>query len=357
MALKIDLNLARTRLSHAVELAKAGEISPEWIAQVEQVWDFSAKTYVSALGTTLLAKSTEPQIDPDSIKEQPGNPRSYSMRSLCHSVLVPDSYLHEFSIRTTGREPLNNQPFFRYLHLEEVERVRSRNDFAKYRGLVRQIDTLSQDETTMALASFVFVGIEKKRIEDALAEVSPARSASQLLANLETLLADGVGGPWIIQSLGSVLMENIYPAVKTRKLNDPSRDFPGDVQGLDESGNTIASLEARNKTVTESDVRSFVSKCAGNSIRRSIILQAGPQTERLNSRELFDWASSNYSISLHLIFGIDSAILQLFAWSPLNPETLIQKINSQFADRLREIEAPPKVRKNWTMLCASHHDT
>jgi hypothetical protein len=38
---------------------------------------------------------------------------------LCHSVLVPLSAELGFSLGVTGREPLNNQPYFRMTRLDD----------------------------------------------------------------------------------------------------------------------------------------------------------------------------------------------------------------------------------------------
>lgn len=355
MAIQISLTTAGRILALAVKNAIDGEVSADWVARTERVWSFTAKTYVSALGTVLLAKATEPNIDPGSIKQQPENPNSYTMRSLCHEVLVPGSHRYNFSIRTTGREPLNNQPWFRYLHISEIERVRKPEDLREYKEMANEVGRLSPREAIEALASFVAVGMVQKQYEDTLTEVSPGETASQLLANIEELLARGIGGPHITQSLGSILLENIYPEVRTRRLNDPSRDFPGDCQGLDINGNVVASLEARNKPVNDSDARSFIAACASNGIHRSIMLQVGNSDSTLDYRSLFDWAWVQHSVSFHMIVGAESAITQLLAWAPDHPGSISKRLNLQFASRLREIEAPVSVRQQWTELCLLHH--
>lgn len=357
MAIKLKLASARQYLALAVTKAKAGEVPTEWVGLTESVWRFSAKTYVPALGTVLLAKATEPAIDPGSIKEQPENPQSYSMRTLCHSVLVPSSHQYGFSIRTTGREPLNNQPFFRYLHVDEIVRVRASEELTEYKKITNKVADLTHEAAIEALAAFVATGMAQKQSEDALTEVSPGETASRLLSNLEKLLERGVGGPHITQALGSVLLENIYPETRARRLNDPSRDFPGDCQGVDADGKVVASLEARNKPVSDSDARAFIAACARHGIRRAMILQVGAEKSPLDVRSLFDWAWVRHSVSFHLVLGVESAITQLLAWAPDSPDSIVERLNSQVAIRLKEIEAPVPVRTQWTELCLQHHES
>src|SRR5690554_4929746 len=103
----------------------------------------TAKTYVAALGTLLLAKAVDSQVDTLSIKANAA--RSYSMRTLGHTVLVPAARDLGFSIRATGREPLNNQPFFRYDHMSEIDRVRDAAQFDSFLSVAKAANELGEN--------------------------------------------------------------------------------------------------------------------------------------------------------------------------------------------------------------------
>ncbi len=79
------------------------------------------KTHIAFLGTSLLAKAVDLDVDLYAIKPRhaPNNPQAYSARSLCHTVLVPLSAELGIDIGVTGREPLNNQPYFRMTRLDD----------------------------------------------------------------------------------------------------------------------------------------------------------------------------------------------------------------------------------------------
>ena len=124
-----------------------------------------AKTYMPMLGTALLARATSEWVDTLALKETSG-PNAYSARGLGHEVLVPASVEHGFSIRTTGREPLNNQPFLRYDRVDEVERVRFPEAHRYLVECLRRVNELSSDDAVSALAAFIRVGIRPCSIRD-----------------------------------------------------------------------------------------------------------------------------------------------------------------------------------------------
>jgi SacI restriction endonuclease len=123
VSIKIDMKQARRVLEDAIVRAQgAGQPSAEWVARVRQVRSAPSKTYTPALGTALLARATNDQIDPLALKVT-DHPRSYSARTLAEKILVPTAVEVGIDLVTTSRQPLNNQPFFRYDRIDEMPRV------------------------------------------------------------------------------------------------------------------------------------------------------------------------------------------------------------------------------------------
>jgi hypothetical protein len=151
---------ARQRLEEAFEWATSERPVPDdWTQFTQLTFRMKSKTYTPALGTALLARATDARIDPLSIKAEHG-PNTYSLRTLGHQILVPAARNLGFSIRNTGREPLNNQPFFRYDHMTLVDRVRDKPGHAQFVSGVAQISELSRDQALAALAAFLRVALE-----------------------------------------------------------------------------------------------------------------------------------------------------------------------------------------------------
>ena len=112
MGLTMDKKRARRQLERALKLARSDAVLPvDWMERTQRVAQFEDKTCLVVLGTALLATATDDAVDALTLKARAGN-KAYSARGLAHDVLVPASIDYRFDLRTTGREPLNNQPFF-----------------------------------------------------------------------------------------------------------------------------------------------------------------------------------------------------------------------------------------------------
>ena len=125
-------------------------IDAGWESHVEHLSqlckDGSSSTHIAFLGTAMLAKSMASAVDLFAIKptHAVGNPNAYSARTLCHSVLVPLAAEFGISIGVTGREPLNNQPYFRMTRLGDATPVHSggKAAFDYMVGLVKKLQDL-----------------------------------------------------------------------------------------------------------------------------------------------------------------------------------------------------------------------
>lgn len=316
----------------------------EWLDLINEVWGFHAKTWTPALGSVLVAKTVNPDVDPDSIKVVPSNPNSFSLRSVGHNVLVPEALKLGFSIRTTGREPLNNQPFFRYITVSGIERVADPKDYRRYRQVLSHVDTLDQSGARAALAAFVSVGIDRAGQRVRLAQVQGTMSPTRILDALNDLIKNQNAGPWVVQAFGAVLLEYRYETVVTRRLNDPSREHPGDVQGFTDAGDLDISIEARGKPVTASDIEVFVRECAAAGITRAVMLVFDARVEAKGAvRRAWDESG----VALSVLDGPEAAVSHFVTWAPVPLDDVLSTVGGRMAQRLEEIEAPEGARVAW----------
>ena len=216
-----------------------------------------SKTYVAALGTALLARATEPHIDPLSIKERSGE-KGYSARTLGHGVLVPASVEYGFDLGATGREPLNNEPFFGNDRMDATVVVhrRSRPYWGYLIECCKRIDNLSANQAKAALAAFI-----RQRLAAAAAvqslNLATRRFRLEALAEMTArfISEDSEGGKRG-QACTAAALDLAFSTVRMGRINDPSVRFPGDVQVLD-GVRVILPVEARQKIVTASEVSQF----------------------------------------------------------------------------------------------------
>ena len=350
MARNISYGKAEAQLRCAYRQAEAGLYDARWAELVDEVWEFSSKTFVPALGTILLARTVDDQVDPGSIKvlDDDLNPNTFSLRSLGHGVLVPLANELGFSVRTTGREPLNNQPFFRYLHVDQIDRVRRPHDLERYREILAQeVAPLSVDEALDALAAYIRVGLDRLELINRIAAADGAMTAQEVLGGVQMMLEDTEAGPWVVQALGAVMVRGFADRTVTRKINDPSVDFPGDVQALTADEIPWLSLEARNKRVTTSDALLFVDECARAGLRKAIILELTGAPTGLFIPELVAESWDRAQVALLVIDSVPALVATTAALGKISAEAFYEGFALAFSESLKQVEAPEAARVAW----------
>ncbi|WP_369061836.1 restriction endonuclease, SacI family [Kocuria rhizophila] len=352
LSIKIKRQDAQIIFNSALSLAKGSSTLPvEWTSHARAVFDLDAKTWTPALCTLLLAKATDERVDALSIKLEESNPRSYNFRSLGHDVVVPAAVEHRFSIRTTGREPLNNQPFFRYDRIDKIDRVRRMSDLSYFLEVARSADRLSAREAKLALAAFLRTALEiSAKVRSVRVKTRGLTAMGLRVAVSDFLRYDAADRPPRLQAFAAACLDLMFDDVRTRRINDPSRDLPGDVHAMADA-EVLLAMEVRGKRVSQSDLISFALRCAELNIHRAVMFVDAPQQPSLALKNLSKEP------------GLQDVQVEVFEWSAalLNPvllwssrphEKTINGFAEAMLDRLREIEVPPATLEEWTRAVA-----
>ena len=230
--MKISIPAARDRLAAAYGWAVSERPVPdEWTRRAVEIGESPSRTYVAALLTAALARATTAEVDAQWLKVTT-DPRSYSARGLCHKVLVPASDALGFSLGATGREPLNNQPFFRYDRIDRMDRVHSsaihHRDLGGFGGAraepavlgVMRLDACGDPSTRLPV---------NRRESQARARRSVV---CRLVDAVERLLLDDAEQGRRAQAVVAAAFDLIFSEIHVERVNSPSRHFPGDVIAL-----------------------------------------------------------------------------------------------------------------------------
>ncbi|WP_179224352.1 restriction endonuclease, SacI family [Geodermatophilus pulveris] len=327
-------------------LAVSEEPLPEyWSMLAAKMESAPYKTYTPALGTALLARATDRRVDPLSIKEAYSE-RAYSLRTLCHNVLVPAAREYGFSIRNTGREPMNNQPFFRYDHMSTIDRVRNPATLDALKGSLVLLETFGENQALKALASFIRFRLSATPSANLTMSFSGQLELRAMLHAVAGFMADKTERPWKTQALAAACIDLVHDDVRSRRLNDPSRDVPGDVEVyLDEK--VVLAVEARAKAVTESDVKTFVQACATSGIERAFVVVDAPQHSMLDMAALRNWAALSHSVSLNIFESISDLLVDALAWGAQPIHQALTEFASAGLQRLVEVESSDKTVASW----------
>lgn len=332
-----------------MDLAESNEPIPgEWTGRTEQVAAVRSKTYTVALGTALLAKATDDRVDALCLKERAGN-RAYSARSLAHGVLVPVCRQHRVDLRATGREPLNNQPFFRYERVDRMDRVKYANEHAVLVETLERVNDLRADEALIALAAFLRSRIAAAR---AAPRIDLRHTSGDLLRLRDaacSLLAEDAEGGKRAQALVAACFDLVFDDVRTQRVNDPSRAVPGDVQAYWKLKPVVA-CEVRSKPVLENDIQDFLDKVIAAGFPEAVVAALGPSQPDIDCPSLSEGAWHRRGLLLVIHTSYAELLIDAMAWSRRPLDDSLRRLPELVDSRLQQLEARPATRQRWRDL-------
>jgi hypothetical protein len=358
MSLKINKD-------EAVELirkeAAAGPLSAKWVEKIEHLSQLCeagvSKTHIAFFGTAVLAKAMNRKADLFAIKPEhaPDNPNAFSARTLCHSVLVPLAAEVGMSLGVSGREPLNNQPYFRMTRLDDGTPVHAggRAAFDYMVGLVRELQSLA-DEKSARKVLRAFIAVRRNYLLRYLDfDGTVSATTDSLLSAIKSFVNDDIDGGKRAQAIVAGLLDVFAgkERVESGRINDPSRNYPGDVCVRSESVTTLweKAFEVRNKPVSDSDIQIFGKKCAEMGVRECALVMVYEKQKPLGTEALNKWARK-FGISLTLFVGWDEFVDQVLFWAELPKPVAAERAAESIYERLVAVEASTKALALWNSL-------
>jgi hypothetical protein len=357
--IKIDYGAARRTLLRAAALAGSGQASRRWqdhIQRLSELCESAPKTHIAFIGTALLARSTDQRADVHSLHVKGGTPGSYSARGLAKDVLVPASRELRVHLGVTGREPLNNQPYF---HNDIVSTRMNVKGNAKV-ALDLVCDLLDElaaitDPAELLAALAAFIEVRRRYWTLARDYFAPETTFAfaDLLTRIDGFVKEDSEGGKRAQAIAAGLMDVVEGEenIETGRINDPDRNFPGDVaaytrpvRGKDRK--IIRALEVRDKPISESDLLVFASKVAGFGVARAGILAVASNQQPLDIAEAQAEAAAE-GVNLELFIGWTAFVRQLFFWLRGDAADPVRHAHERIYTRLVELECSADAQKSW----------
>jgi len=337
----IDHRVARDRLDGALALAKAeGPLPDEWTNRTRQVGRASSKTNVAVLGTILLAKATDDRVDVFSLKKDSRESPSagaYGPRMLAHEVLVPFAVDHGIHLGATGREPWNNQPWFRYDVADMTMRVRNRDDHRYLLDCFDAAAKLDREKALLALAAFLRERSERKVAESGVRLGPQIPPLVAVIRALEAHVIASEGGKRG-QALSAAALDLVFDNVHTGAINDPSRHWPGDVQVFFDEAVPFLCCEVRQKEVNRTDALLFCRAVGKAKVGRALMALLAPEQPPLDQLQLASEAEERFGVQLSLVVGSGPLIRQVAAWGRFPFPDLTPALIDRYQTRLEELE-------------------
>jgi hypothetical protein len=356
---KINPATAKRILLEEAENEALGNIDPVWQERIEgfsQICEGTSKTHIAFLGTALLAKCVNIECDAFSVKAGDRSPGAYSARGLSHGVLVPLAPKLDINLGVTGREPLNNQPYFRIMRVTRDIPVLANAKIATD-ALVDLLEIInglaSSDEARDGLRAFIHVRRKYSPRYANFGEDTDAVSAHELCEVITRFVAENSEGGRRAQAVVAGLLDLFAgpDRVLSGRINDPDRHLPGDV-GIKNRENPETwekVFEVRDKVVSNEDVYLFIQKSIENDVKEAAIVCAHAAQADLDTKEISIWARER-GVSITFFLGWDSFITQIAFWSEAPQAEGLKNAPNLIYNRLVEIEASEDAINTWVKI-------
>ncbi|MET4676310.1 MULTISPECIES: restriction endonuclease, SacI family [unclassified Luteibacter] len=352
----IDKHQASVVFDAAAAMSAASS-DPKWEGLIEQLSEEckrAPKTHLAFIGTALLAKAVDLHVDARLIKARIGGDRAYSARSLAKEVLVPRAMAAGVDLGVTGREPLNNQPYFRLDVVDDAAPVHgnAKEAFRLVLEMLREMERFSLKEDAMrALAAFIKVRRRFVPVYPELPAESMTIKPEALLQVVVTFVDEDSEGGRRAQAVVAGLLDVVFgPArVLSGRINDPSRKFPGDVIVRSVSGKTIEkSIEVRDKPVTSADIANFVRRVAEKGVVDAAVVAVATRQRSVDLTSLGFTDGSLFGA--HVFWSWASLLTQVLFWAPATQLAATTQAAAYVVARLQEIEARVDSVQRWIDL-------
>lgn len=358
------MRLSKTRAAQIFReeaaAAEGGPIDAAWQAKVQALSikcpHGEGATHIAFLGISMLARAVDETVDLKAIKptRSPGNPRAYSARPLCHTVLVPLSTELGVHLGVTGKEPLNNQPYFRIGTIGDGTPINgsARDGFDLTVSLVEELQALTSAESRAALRAFIAVRRTFHPVY-ALSAGDLTVTPFTLGRCIHALVSEDSENGKRAQAVVAGLFDAVYgpTRVECGRVNDPSRHHPGDVcvRGAADAERWEKAVEVRDKLVNPHDVRVFLAKCLSMGVREAAVVMAAQGQQSMDHAPLMAWALTR-GLGLTLFYGWSELTEQVLFWSPEPSPEVVALVVESVEQRLMALEVSAAAYAEWGRL-------
>jgi hypothetical protein len=351
MPIQLDYDVSRTRFAEGLALAQSDRpLSPAWLERTRKVGESPSKTFIAMLGTALLAKATDPGVDPFALKVR-DFPTAYSARALCKDVLVPCAVEAGVHVGTTGREPLNNQPFFRHERVGPDMKVRPhvRPHLDYLCQCLEAMKKLSRPQALEAFAAFLRVRIKEGPKKAAALVVEQALGVPDLASKAARFISSDPENGKRGQALVAAALDLVFPDVRTTRVYDPSRHWPGDVVVYDDDIVVLA-VEVKQRPATETEILQFVERCAQMGVHRAMAATLDPDQPILDVDDLREVAWQRHGVHLSVLIGAADLLFDALTWTAKPLRDALGELPTLMASRLEELETSAEGLTAWAGL-------
>jgi hypothetical protein len=177
-----------------------------------------------------------------------------------------------------------------------------------------------------------------------------------LVLGIEQLVADASEGGRRAQGVVAALMDVFAgkARVDSRRVNDPSRTIPGDVNVHRVSGvGWERVFEVRDKPVTREDLYLFVGKCVEDDVDEAVVFAIASPDAPAQLAEAQAWSAAR-GVALTLNTSWRELVTQALHWSSESSLQAASELPALIEERLIQLEVSAAGLEVWQSFVARH---
>ena len=353
MGLRIDKRRATERFGQALVLARSADaLPPDWLARARQISRAKSKTFTPMLGTALLARAADDDVDVRSLREDESD-RGYSARSLAKGVLVPCCAHAGIDLRSTGPEPLNNQPFLRAARVFEGLKVpKSVIPELEYLcDCLDAVELLRGKAALEALAAFLRARIGEPEAHPEIAAGAAVLPLSELLQAIDqTVGSDSTGAASIAGVFAGLSL--LHSDLRAKRANDPMSIWPGDIAAFHRDVPTLA-IEVKRRPTSEAGVLLFARRLSEAGIRRGIIVVLGGERNKIDPAQVAFQARRLHDVEIMLFFAVSELVRTAIMLAPDDLAACLGEFPRKALEGMKDLGATSHQTLAWSAFFAN----
>jgi hypothetical protein len=151
------------------------------------------------------------------------------------------------------------------------------------------------------------------------------------------------------QALVAAALDLVFPDVRTTRVYDPSRHWPGDVVAYQDDA-VVLSAEVKQRAATETEILQFVERCAKMGVQRAMAALLDPNQPLVEAEEVCDVAWQRHGVHLSVFMGAAELLANALSWTPKPLASALTELPQLMAKRLDELETSAEGQAAWAAM-------
>jgi hypothetical protein len=248
---------------------------------------------------------------------------------------------------------LNNQPFLRAPRVSTLLKVKANAgpDLVYLCESLERVDFLRGRAALEALAAFLRVRIAASAVTTPISLGAGVLDLPGLVEALDKFVAGDAEGGKVGQALVAAVLDLVFAEVRTKKINDPSNTWPGDV-GVFDRGTQTLSVEVKQRAFVEAEVLLFAQRLHADELHRGFVAALAQEGHSLDQKQLAFQARRLYGVELTFFMTCGKLLRMAVTFAPQDTPLSLARFPRHALRRMKQIDVSPGRMQEWADIFA-----